>query len=353
MPTPFLANGLPLLIGSLPVTDYRKAADLVWQYTPEIPLWVQLPSLPGETITAQFAAGLPGLTEIDGRSAVDPDDADALLAFYEETLAIEDGSRELETSRFAMDRRAAGGFFELTAQVAGRSAPPQALKGQIIGPVTFGTHYTDLQGKAIFYAPALRDALVKLLAWRARWQVRRLAACGRPVLLFIDDPALTAFGSSLHIGMTREDICRSLGEIIAAIHLEKGLAGIHVCANTDWTLILDSAADILSFDAYSYCEQLLLYRDAVRRFLDRGGIIAWGLVPTLDPADIERETAATLRQRWRAVCAAVEGIGIGRERLIDQSLITPACGMGALSERHAVRALGLTRDLSDLIRSEQ
>jgi methionine synthase II (cobalamin-independent) len=353
MPTPFRADGLPLLIGSLPLTDYRRAAELVWRITPEIPLWVQLPHLPGETITRQFAAALPGLREVDGRAVVDPGDADALLAFYEEAVAVQDGSRDLEGSRFALERAAAGGFFELLEQVAHRDPPPLALKGQIIGPVTFGTSFTDLHGKAIFYDPQLRDVSTQLLALEARWQVRRLAACGRPVLLFVDDPALTAFGSSIHIGMPREDICRSLGEVVEAVHAERGLAGVHVCANTDWTLILDSAADILSFDAFTYGDQLLIYRDALRCFFERGGIVAWGLVPTLDPADIDRETVESLQRRWASICDRMAALGVDRERLISQSFITPACGMGTLSEPHALRALELTRALAQAIRSNR
>jgi len=347
----FKADGLPLLIGSLPLADYRRAAELVWRTTPEIPLWVQLPRLPGETITRQFAAALPGLREEGGRAVVDPGDADALLAFYEEAAAVQDGTRDLESSRFALDRAAAGGFFELLEQVPRREPPPLALKGQIIGPVTFGTSFTDLHGKAIFYDPQLRDAATRLLALEARWQVRRLAACGRPVLLFVDDPALTAFGSSIHIGMTREDISRSLGEVVEAIHAEGGLAGVHVCANTDWTLILDSDADILSFDAFTYTDQLLIYRDALRRFFARGGIVAWGLVPTLDPADIDRETVERLHRRWASICDRVAALGVEPEQLISQSFVTPACGMGTLSERHALRALELTRALSHAIRS--
>jgi methionine synthase II (cobalamin-independent) len=353
MPTPFRADGLPLLIGSLPLTDYRRAAELVWRTTPEIPLWVQLPHLPGETITRQFAAALPGLREVDGRAVVDPGDADALLAFYEEAVAVQDGSRDLEGSRFALEPAAAGGFFELLEQVAHRDPPPLALKGQIIGPVTFGTSFTDLHGRAIFYDPQLRDVSTQLLALEARWQVRRLAACGRPVLLFVDDPALTAFGSSIHIGMPREDICRSLGEVVEAVHAERGLAGVHVCANTDWTLILDSAADILSFDAFTYADQLLIYRDALRCFFERGGIVAWGLVPTLDPADIDRETVESLQRRWASICDRMAALGVDRERLISQSFITPACGMGTLSEPHALRALELTRALAQAIRSNR
>lgn len=355
MTTPrFEGNGLPCLIGSLPLTDYAQAARLVWEHTPEIPLWVQLPKVPGESMTRQFAAGLPGLAEEGGRAFVDtagPDFEKNLLGFYEEALALQDAAEILDRSRFAMAPAAAGGFFELIRQAMERTPPPLAVKGQIIGPVSFGTSLCDRNGKAIFYDAQLRDAFVQLLALRVRWQVRRLAALKRPVLLFIDDPAITGFGSSMYIGLNREDICQSLGVMIDAVHREAGLAGVHICANADWTLVLDSAADILSFDAYAYFDQFVIYRDAIRRFVERGGLIAWGLVPTLSPEDLQRETTDSLFEQWKLKSVQVAALGIDPNRLLAQSLITPACGMGTLSVDLAMKALRLTRELSNRIRT--
>jgi len=355
MATRFEGSCLPCLIGSLPLTDYVQAAGLVWEYTPEIPLWVQLPKVSGESITHQFAAGMPGLAQEAGRAFIDtaePRFDQNLLSFYEEALALEGAAADLDRSRFAMAPGSARGFFEIIAQAVRRAPPPVAMKGQIIGPVTFGTSLCDRHGKAIFYDPQLRDASVRLLALRARWQVRRLSALGLPVLLFIDDPAVTGFGSSIYIGLSREDILQGLGAVIDAVHLEGGLAGVHVCANTDWTLILDSAADILSFDAYAYFDQFVIYRDAIRRFVERGGLMAWGLVPTLSPEDLERETTDSLFAQWQSKSDQVARLGIDRQRLIAQSLITPACGMGTLSVDLALKALRLTRELSNRIRCE-
>ncbi|MCK7469494.1 MAG: hypothetical protein MZU95_00850 [Desulfomicrobium escambiense] len=156
------ADCLPCLIGSLPLTDYVQAARLVWEYTPEIPLWVQLPKVPGESITRQFAAGMPGLAEEGGRAFVDtagPDFEESLLRFYEEALALAGERRRAWTARGSpWPPDAAGGFFELIDQAKRRTPPPLAVKGQIVGPVTFGTSLCDRDGKAIFYDPQLRDA---------------------------------------------------------------------------------------------------------------------------------------------------------------------------------------------------
>ena len=355
MSLPFQGNALPVLIGSLPLTDPVQATGLVWEFTPEIPLWVQLPKLPGENFIDQFAPGLPGLQHEGGRTWVDTASAEfeeSLLRFYELLLAMSEGQPSLEHSPFALSPESARGFFELIQQVPARAKLPPALKGQIVGPLTFGTSLRDQDGKAIFYDPQLRDASAKLLALRARWQVRRLAALGPQALLFIDDPALNGFGSSMYISITREEVLHALGEIIDAVHAEGGLAGVHICANAEWTLILDSAADILSFDAYTYFDQLLIYRKALLGFLERGGVMAWGLVPTLNVEDLERETTETLFEQWMSKSTRVTELGVDRQKLIVQSLITPACGMGALNVELAMKALRLTRELSNRIRND-
>jgi methionine synthase II (cobalamin-independent) len=43
--------------------------------------------------------------------------------------------------------------------------------------------------------------------------------------------------------------------------------------------------------------------------------------------------------------------GIPREAMVRASVITPACGLGTLPEESAERALGLTVELSALLRN--
>jgi methionine synthase II (cobalamin-independent) len=135
-----------------------------------------------------------------------------------------------------------------------------------------------------------------------------------------------------------------------AVHAEGGLAGVHVCANTDWSLIFDSTADIVSFDAYSYFERFILYKDNIKKFLDAGKIIAWGIVPTLKVDNLENETTESLINQLKEKAAQIEKLGIDSNQLISQSLITPSCGAGSLSTDLAIKALRLTQQVSAQIR---
>jgi len=353
MPIRFKPELRPVLIGSLPYRDHDEALTQVIVHTPEIPVWAQLPANPQEQMIPQFLPGMPGLRTEENRMFIalgeDTFNTD-LLAFYEAYLSITEADGDMAESEFALTPAAAGGFFTLVDYLKAPSTPPKAVKGQVTGPITFGTGVKDENGRAIFYDDQARDAAIKLLSLKARWQVRQLSMGAWPVIIFIDEPALAGFGSSELISISKEEIIVCLEEVIKAIHAAGGLAGIHVCANTDWSLVLASGVDIVNFDAYLYFDRFILYPDQIKIFIEAGGVLAWGIVPTGDQAHIERETTDSLANRWRQQARQVVNLGIDMEILATQSLITPSCGVGSLSIDHAEKVLNLTRCLSDRLR---
>ena len=346
-------EGRAVLIGSLPIDDHQEAFSLVCEHTPDIPLWVQLPVNKKEGMMVQFLSGLPGLTAKDDDFFIDSEgetfDAE-LLDFYEDYMSVVEEKKDLNDSRFVLRPDTADGFFIFLNRIGDRSPAPFAVKGQITGPFTLATGIKDQNGRAVFYNDQIRDAVVKLLAQKARWQVTQLRQFDLPVVLFFDEPALAGFGSSAFISISPEDVSNCFEETIAAVHEAGGLAGIHVCSNTEWPLILDSSADIVSFDAYSYFDKFLLYPDQIRAFIDRGGMVAWGIIPTLRGEDIDRETTGSLVSKWIAQFETLAELGIDKTKLFAQTFITPSCGTGSLGMAHAKRVLELTRDVSREIR---
>ena len=349
----FQANSLPVLIGSLPMDDHEEAIRLVLKYTPEIPLWVQLPVYKEEGMIAQFLPGMPGLTIEKEKVFIDTasvDFDDDFLKFYEAYIAVVEGKTDLLGSRFALTTDTAMGFFELMKHIETLAKPPIAVKGQITGPITFATGVNDQNGRAIFYNEQIRDAAVKLIAMKAKWQVKQLSRFGYPVIIFFDEPALAGFGSSAFISISRDEVAKCFEEVIEAVRLEGGLAGIHVCANADWSLVLESFADIVSFDAYSFFDRFILYPDQIKKFVESGRILAWGIVPTSRGEDIEKETTDSLVAKWKAKAREIEALGIDMSKISAQSLITPSCGTGSLSFDNATKVLKLTREVSDRLR---
>ena len=349
----FQADGLATLIGSLPLPNHEEAMDLILEYMPEIPLWVQLPANRQEGMMVQFTPGLPGLCHANGKLFVNTD-GDAfdseLLQFYEEYMAVSEGNIGLDDSRFALKADTALGFYTLLRRLEASAVAPVAIKGQITGPFTFCTGTVDQEKRAIFYEPQIRDAAVKLLALKARWQAERLSQFQKPVIIFFDEPGLAGYGSSEFTSISRQDVSQCFEEVFEPVHQVGGLTGVHVCANTDWSLVLDSSADIVSFDAYAYFDRFILYPDQIKAFLESGKFLAWGIVPTLNAEDLEKETTASLVRQFEDKLKQIEALGIDSHQLIRQSFITPTCGTGTLSVDLAKKVLRLTREISQKIR---
>jgi hypothetical protein len=355
-----LLDGYPVLIGSLPLDSHEEALEWILKTTPEIPLWPQLPANPIERMLPQFAEGIPCIREenpesAEGKIYFDTSAAgfeEEMLAFYEDYLAAVENPASLENSRFAASRERAAGLYLLADRLAGL-AGIRAVKGQVTGPFTMLTGIKDTGGRAGYFDETIRDMVIKGIAMKAAWQVRFLAGAeGGTVLLFIDEPALAGLGSSAFISVTADEIREMINETAEAIHLAGGLAGIHVCANTDWELLLDSKIDILSFDAYGFFDRIAPLKNQVLSFLRRGGIIAWGGVPTSRHEDIDGETTSSLVSLWHDQMKTFAGPQLTEEEILRQSLITPSCGTGSLTPELAGRVLDLTREVSAVLRGE-
>lgn len=345
--TAFQGLGATTLIGSMPHRDRDKAIALILRCSPRIPVWPQLPAHAAEQMMTQYIEGLPGLREEKGRTFVRADGAEAdreIYAFYEEYLEVEAGSAAIEASRFAMGPETGATFRYFLEILSVVDVPFRALKGQVTGPFTLLAGLKDQDGRALLFDERFQDILPKLIAFKAKWQIGFLKEFGVPVIVFLDEPGLAGFGSSAFITVSAELVTRIFTEVTAAIHSAGALAGIHVCANTDWLLAFGSGFDIINFDSYGYFDKFALYEKELAEFIGRGGNIAWGVVPTLDSDSIASETPESLFARWNAQARRLVSEKIPAGRIRSQSLFTPSCGCGSLPEPAAEKVLDLLKE---------
>lgn len=355
--TPFTIEpkpaGRPLFIGSLPFSDHGEALEELLKRCPQSPNWIQLPSNHGEGFLVQFTEGLPGL-RVDPKPMVQNQGEkfqDELLSFYQSYIEVVEGKRPLEESIFQSSPLAVPGLYRLLEHLETKG-PVQLVKGQISGPLTILLALQDSSGRLAYYDDRVREAAVKLLAMRARWQTRMLSKFGGKAILFVDEPALGHVGSSVFIGVELERALNDLEEILVNIEAEGGWPGLHVCANADWGKILGvRALKVLSFDAFSYFDRFRLFKEEILRFLENGGFLAWGLVPT-DPQRLENETTEDLARLWIHQATSISHKEMEVGEILERSFITPSCGLGSLDKKRAIRAMDLTVSLSQYLRSK-
>jgi len=333
---PYLEFGcLPTAIGSMPHTDPSEACSQVTHYLKDIPAWPQLPNRAfQENMYAQFSEGFPGVVVEENKIFIDrSQDLDKPLEKLYAAYLDNDSDKYSISAEYAAGLHS---FLSLT------NLSPLAVKGQITGPVTWGLTVTDDSRRAIIYDDILGDAVAKLLRLKASWQEKVLSQISKNTIIFVDEPYMAAFGS-VGVQLSKERIISLLEEVFGGI---SGIKGVHCCGNTDWSVLLETSTDILSFDTYNYAESLSLYPAEVKKFLDRKGTIAWGIVPNEAEA-LAGETVASLKDRLEEAMAPFTRNGTRFKQLIEQGLLTPSCTLASLNtEEAAGRALELLAELS-------
>lgn len=325
-------------IGSMPQTDPEEACSLITKYLPTIPYWAQLPKRsPLENMYIQFSEGFPGAV-IEGDKLY----VEHSQKFDDELERLYTAYVENEPDSYAISAEYGAG---LHAFLSEKAPVAKLVKGQITGPISWGLFVTDREHRAILYDDLLSDIVAKFLRLKASWQERALSTVCADTIIFVDEPYLASLGSAF-VSVPNKQVITLLEEVFCGI---SGLKGIHCCGGGDWSLLLTTTTDILSFDAYNYGESLSLYPGEVKSFLGRGGTIAWGIVPN-DEEALAKESVASLRDRLEETIAPFTRNGVPFRQLIKQGLLTPSCGLGLLSPEAATQALELLSVLSEQVR---
>jgi hypothetical protein len=343
----FAPHFLTTHVGSVPHLDSAAIAERLATGL-DIPAWPQLSRRSfRENMYVQYSGPLPRvvLDEVHEKITLDTtgDLTPDLEVFYERVLAD-------DLDAFALRPADAVGFFAMLDAL--RATPGEWAKGQVTGPVSLGLTVVDQDLRSILYNDLLTDAIVKNAVMNARWQIRQLKAIRPNVIVFVDEPYMASFGSAF-ISLSREQATGMFDEIFEAIHGEGALAGVHCCGNTDWSVLLATSVDILNLDAYGYLDTLALYPAELRAFLDRGGVIAWGIVPNNETllSTTPDALAARLRDGLRLIGerADARGVSITTAELAERSLIAPSCGLGPTTVAIADRALDTLGALQALL----
>lgn len=343
-----------LAIGSLPHNTVESAMEVVKKDFSEIPFYPQLSNINrNEDMTIQFLEGLPSFLpsnesfEIDTESEKFFEDLESFFTDYEEIIADTD-TEILE--KYAISKEFSSTFPEFEKII--KNTKPQYAKAQIIGPFTLAAMLTDQNGINAIFDETLREIVVKLLTLKVLWQIKHIKQANPTTIpiIFMDEPTLSQLGTSAYLTISEKDVVDMLAEISEIIHQNGGISAIHCCGKCDWTILIKAKADIINFDAFAFSEHLGLFAQEIDKFLQDGGKLAWGLIPTLDVETLKNITLADLIKDFGQGIKYLTNKGIDEKLIIDNSLITSSCGAGSLSVELAQKAMDLVFELSNELR---
>jgi hypothetical protein len=329
---PFTPAGAVTGIGSLPLTSALSAIQAVADYSPEVPFWPQLPQLSKqERVIGQGLGIIADLIEPrnDGYGyQVKEGQIDSLLEVLHRSVG--DLTPTNAVGFGAFENALSSGVFQDAV----------AVKGQIEGPITLSA-YLFHEDRPFLSDPALFAAIAFHVSQIVCWQIDRLKSAGLPVLMFVDEPALCLEAPS---AVPEEKRLSALATTLQDARVRGAYAGLHCCAARPFERMLRVMPDILSFDADEGLE--LFFGDPhALGFVHRGGLVAYGIVPTRP--GLNAVDSASIFIRW---LHAASKAGDPRE-FARRSMITATCGLGLLDVSAIAGSFSVAHSISKLIRA--
>ncbi len=346
----------PLAIGSLPFSSVSSAMSLVEKDFYEIPFPPQLANISkNEDMIIQLLEGMPSFCAQKPQDfVIDLENEDFLsgleefLNDYETVLSEEEQGSILEKYALSADFSHSYPYFEEFI----RKSKPKFAKSQITGPFTFSSSINDKNGACIIYDETLRDVAVKHLSLKALWMIRRikLANPETTAIIFMDEPSISQLGTSAYLSINQDIVISMIKEISDIIKKAGAISAIHCCGKCDWRVPISAKIDIINFDSWSFAQNFSIYHNEIREFLQNGGKIAWGIVPTIDNKILETLSIEKLIEKFEKSIKYLTKSGINEKLILDNSLITSSCGAGALQVDKAQKAMDLVYELSKYLR---
>lgn len=306
----FSANCRTTAMGIIPHRDIHRALELVLSL--DIPFWPQLPHVSFyEDMYVQFSQHFPGITVDTENQKLYFDSS----RFREELTNYSQKMEDPQT--FVLSDQYSAVYRRFLAENLTNYI---AIRGQLIGPVSFGFRVMDENNRPIIYNDEVRTILFDFIQRKVNAQYRELREKNRNAFIWLDEPGLGWVFSGFS----------GYSDILAKNdyqHFFSGLRGIkalHLCANVNLPYLLKMGTELLSFDAFQIELMPRGYTQSIAEFLGSGGTLSWGIVPT-DSDNLSTQTPESLTNLlvgyWKVVS---ENTGLPLKRVAEQALIAPA-----------------------------
>ena len=181
----------------------------------------------------------------------------------------------------------------------------------------------------------------------------RIAALGAAVAdalpraeqtIFVDEPALVGL-TDMRFPLGVDYTIDLVSTALAAAE-KIGVSGVHCCGHADWGAVLAAGPSIISMPIdHSVVDVAARLND----FYERGGRVAWGVVPTDRPVSSQpHRYSRALNEVWDELAMA----GCDPTVMRMQSMVTPECGLARHGESQMRQVLRLTAQIGDQVRHE-
>ncbi len=310
-----------LPVGALPYSNVKHVTTMISKLHSKMPPIVSLPHISStDTVTNWLFENIPGIICEEDKIKLQVG-----ISQYEDKIASLDKAfnnqnpKELDKFEFKAE------FFEKYLQIIKKFGSPNACIN-LLGPFTISQILISSVKDQILADKSYRKLFIEAVCVKAFWVIKQIkSACPDTVpIVILEEPMLGQLGNLKRESndITADLVINLLGKVIEKIKTLGAIVGVQCFEKCDWTVPIKAGADLISFDAYNNPNNLSIIPEVLTKYLRKGGIINWGIVPTVSDNIIK---SLNLDYLYKRLCSTIEGTilsGVPAELLYKNAMVS-------------------------------
>lgn len=337
-----------LPVGSLPYPTDKAATKMMVKLFENVPFLASLPEASAdENLLRRTLMNTPGVSIQDGKVVFDDDTPELKQSLISLNVAFNKPTEE-NLEKFGFETY----FLPRYYQIIERIKPAETVIN-FLGPFTLCQKLKNTEGAQFLTDKYYRKIVVQAICVKALWiidKIRKLSPETRP-LIILEEPLLYKVGDIKRENedITSDVIINMFSKAISKIHEYEAQVGIQCFEKCDWTIPMDSGADLISFDAYNNPNNLNIMPDKINEYFARGGRINWAIVPVMNEATVKSLSVEQVYDRFIKTIEGFIDSGTSERLAYNRSTVSIQGDIGTLPIFFAEKALIIANQLSKKI----
>ena len=337
-----------LPVGDLPYTDIKLTTRLTVKIFEACPFLAVMPNAaPGDSVLRRTLENLPGVTFQDNRIVFQPDNDE----FRQQLLTLDYVYNNPSAEGFEQYKMAPY-FWEKYEQILTRIKPVETVVN-ILGPFSLSQILSTEADFQLLEDRCYRKLVIQSVTVKALWvinKIKQLSPETTPIII-LDDPLINRVGDvkRQYEAVNRDIIVNMYSKVVERIKDTGSAVGVQCFEKCDWKIPIDANVDIISFNAYSYPNNLNIIAEKVNTFLAAGGRINWAIVPVINETMVKSLTLDYVERRFRKAVEGMINSGVSPKLAYNRSMVSIQGNIDKLPIIFAEKALILANQLSKKI----